>query len=280
MHADIDVTHADTLPVQPLKAAPAPATTRFAAVTRWGTMSLHVDGAPAPHAAAAALLLDRCDPLLDALDAWLHAALDWQWAAGPADDAPARALATAQCTIDGEGTANPLTTRLELPWALLRALGAPVGPLSTRLQWSAVPAVVVVSQPPIDETQLRLLERGGAVVLPESMRAPWHGRLRAPHEGAHDGVVIELPAADRARLPEAAAEAGEPGERPVCEVRLSPLGPLPAAVLAGWSAGATIELAPRASLWRCAGPSEAERYLAGGRLLPWGDGWAMLIESI
>jgi hypothetical protein len=39
-------------------------------------------------------------------------------------------------------------------------------------------------------------------------------------------------------------------------------------------------LAPRASLWRCAGPSGAERFLAGGRLLPWGDGWAMLIESV
>jgi hypothetical protein len=57
-------------------------------------------------------------------------------------------------------------------------------------------------------------------------------------------------------------------------------GALPPAQLAGWATGSLVELAPRASLWRCAGPTEPERFLAGGRLLPWGDGWAMLIESI
>jgi hypothetical protein len=278
MHVDTDLDHAETLPVQSSNAA---AQTRFDATTRGGVMSLHLDGAPAPHAAAAALLLDRCDALLDALDAWLHMALDWHWAgAAPADDAP-HPSAGAQFSIDSDNAAA-VTGRLELPWSLLRGLGAPPEALARRLQWRAVPAVLVASQPAIDETQLRLLERGGAVVLPESMRSPWHGWLRAPQESDGAGVRVELPAADCARLPDAAftpAAAPTHGERAVCEVRLTSVGPLPPPVLAGWEGGTTIDLAPRASLWRCAGASDAERYLAGGRLLPWGDGWAMLIES-
>jgi len=280
----IDIAHAGTLPVLPLETALAPEMTRFDAATRFGVMSLQVDGAPAANAAAAALLLDRCDALLDALDAWLHVALDWRWVdAAPADQAP-RPCASAQGAIDGDdSSAGALAWRLEVPWALLRSLSAPPESLAKHLQWGVVPAVLVVSQPAIDEAELRLLERGGAVVLPESMRAPWRGRMHAPQERAGDGLVVELPAADSARLAAATmttAGSSEPDGRPSCEVRMTTAAPVAPAQLAGWAPESTVDLAPRASLWRCAGPTEPERYLAGGRLLPWGDGWAMLIESI
>jgi hypothetical protein len=281
---DIDIDIAGTVPVLPLDTAVTREVTRFDAATRFGAMSLQVDGAPAAHAAEAALLLDRCDALLDALDAWLHTALDWRWIdATPADEA-ARPCASAQGTIAGDDPSAPaLSWRLEVPWALLRGLGAPPEALAQRLQWGDVPAVLVVSQPAIDEAELRLLERGGAIVLPESMRSPWHGLLHAPREGAGHGLVVELPSADSVRLAGAPMAAGDPAEptgRPFCEVRMTTTRPLPTPHLAGWAEGSTVELAPRASLWRCAGPSGAERYLAGGRLLPWGDGWAMLIESV
>ena len=280
----IDIAHAGTLPVLPLETALAPEMTRFDAATRFGVMSLQVDGAPAANAAAAALLLDRCDALRDALDAWLHVALDWRWVdAAPADQAP-RPCASAQGAIDGDdSSAGALAWRLEVPWALLRSLSAPPESLAKHLQWGVVPAVLVVSQPAIDEAELRLLERGGAVVLPESMRAPWRGRMHAPQERAGDGLVVELPAADSARLAAATmttAGSSEPDGRPSCEVRMTTAAPVAPAQLAGWAPESTVDLAPRASLWRCAGPTEPERYLAGGRLLPWGDGWAMLIESI
>jgi hypothetical protein len=281
---DIDIAHADTLPVLPLDTALTREMTRFDAATRCGAMSLQVDGAPAAHAAQAALLLDRCDTLLDALDAWLHTALDWRWVNATQADKPAQPCAAAQVTIEGnDGAAAALTCRLEVPWALLRGIGAPPEALAKRLQWGAVPAILVVSQPAIDEAELRLLERGGAIVLPESMRAPWRARLHAPQEGAGDGLMVELPSADSARLVDAAVAAGDPAgpsRRPSCEVRMATTAALAPAQLAGWAQESTVELAPRASLWRCAGPTEAERYLAGGRLLPWGDGWAMLIESI
>jgi hypothetical protein len=281
---DLDIDIAGTVPVLPLETAVTREVTRFDAATRFGAMSLQVDGAPAAHAAAAALLLDRCDSLLDALDAWLHVALDWRWIEATSADEAARPCATAQGTIEGDDpVAAAQSWRLEVPWALLRSLGAPPEALAQRLQWGTVPAVLVISQPAIDEAELRLLERGGAIVLPESMRSPWHGLLHAPEESAGHGLVVELPTADSVRLagaPAAAGDLAEPTGRRFCEVRMTTTAPLPAEQLAGWAEGSTVDLAPRASLWRCAGPSGPERYLAGGRLLPWGDGWAMLIESV
>jgi len=274
--------HADTLPVLPLEAAIRTESTRFDAVTRCGTMSVQLE-TPVAHAAEAALLLDRCDALLDALDAWLHVALDWRWIEAAGTDQPARACASAQATITADGGAAPLICRIEVPWALLRTLGQPPHALAGQLQWSPVPAVLVVSQPAIDEAELRLLERGGAVVLPESMRSPWHARLHAAHDDAGQGVLAELASPASATLadgPGTLDPAAQAPGRPCCEVRLTTTRPLAPEQLAGWAAGVAIELAPRASLWRCAGPSEAERYLAGGRLIPWGDGWAMLIESV
>jgi len=247
-------------------------------------MTLQIDGAPAAHAAEAALLLDRCDALLDALDAWLHSALDWRWIEAAAAVAAAQPYASAQGSLEGDdGAAPALTWRLEVPWVLLRSVGAPPEALAQRLQWDAVPAVVVVSQPAIDEAELRLLERGGAIVLPESMRSPWHGLLHAPNESAGHGLVVELPGADSLRLAGAAAPVGDPADgsgRPGCEVRMTTPHPLSPEQLAGWAEGSKLELTPRAGLWRCAGASGPERLLAGGRLLPWGDGWAMLIESV
>ncbi|HEY6510718.1 MAG TPA: hypothetical protein VI032_01995, partial [Burkholderiaceae bacterium] len=281
---DLDLDIGGTVPVLPLDSAVTQEVTRFDAVTRLGAMSLQIDGAPAAHAAAAALLLDRCDALLDALDAWLHTALDWRWIEATPTAAATHPCASAQGAIEGaNASVAALTWRLEVPWALLRGLGAPPEVLARRLQWGAVPAVLVVSQPAIDEAELRLLERGGAIVLPESMHAPWQGLLHAPQEDARDGLVVELPGADSVRLGAAQAAARDPAEptgRPFCEVRMTTTRPLAAEQLAGWAEGSSVELAPRASLWRCAGPSGAERFLAGGRLLPWGDGWAMLIESV
>jgi hypothetical protein len=35
-----------------------------------------------------------------------------------------------------------------------------------------------------------------------------------------------------------------------------------------------------ADLWRCATAASPERCLARGRLAPWGDGWALLIDAL
>src|SRR5262245_6080223 len=190
MQADTDLAHADTLPVDATLAAPQEPHTRFSAATRSGTLTLQLDGVTAAHAAEAALLLDRCDALLDPLDAWMHMALDWRWTATSESTAPLP-CALAHTQIAG-ADAGALPCRLELPWPLLRTLGAPPPALASGLHWGAVPAVLVVSRPAIDEAELRLLERGGAVLLPESMRAPWQARLRAADETGSDGLVVEL----------------------------------------------------------------------------------------
>jgi hypothetical protein len=75
--------------------------------------------------------------------------------------------------------------------------------------------------------------------------------------------------------------------RVACELRLDlPLG-VSAHRLAGWQAagdaGEIVRLAEsglRAALWRAATPRHAELRLAAGTLMPWGDGWALAVETL
>ncbi len=57
--------------------------------------------------------------------------------------------------------------------------------------------------------------------------------------------------------------------------------------LAGWrregDSGEIVHLAEsglRAALWRYATPRLAGQRLAGGRLMPWGDGWAFAVQTV
>jgi hypothetical protein len=56
--------------------------------------------------------------------------------------------------------------------------------------------------------------------------------------------------------------------------------PMAAAGLAGWLDGPVGPAGPAASLWRRAAARQPACRLAGGRLMPWGDGWALSIESV
>jgi hypothetical protein len=66
----------------------------------------------------------------------------------------------------------------------------------------------------------------------------------------------------------------------VYEVRLSLPRPFDAAELAGWQGAATGEPEARASRWRCAVDGGSARFVASGALMPWGDGWALHLETV
>jgi len=67
--------------------------------------------------------------------------------------------------------------------------------------------------------------------------------------------------------------------RVTCEVRLGLTQALPVDRLGGWCTGETLDgIGASATLWRCAGARPAR--LATGRLMPWGSGWALAIESL
>ncbi|MGE0802445.1 MAG: hypothetical protein AB7G13_02605 [Lautropia sp.] len=238
--------------------------------------AIGADGAP-PCAAVAAIALDRCDALLAALDRWLNRDLDWRWQPGAA---PAVAAGTARCMTPA-GAA-----RLHLPWPLLRAAGTPDAPLAGQLDWDAAPAVLAISRPPLTDADLALLEPGGAVILPESLAAGWHGRLRAADEPADAGVAVALAGPGSPAPPSTAAAtdaAGAAAAADAChEVRLALPGPLAVPVLAGWPAGMrpAPDLTAAAALWRDARDGEPARQLAAGTLLPWGDGWILTIASL
>ena len=263
--------HAEHL--KPMAHAPlgAPATAAapwaaFEAPTAEGTVRLWVPGS-VRHAADAAVALQSCAPLLDALDSWFGFAPAWRWCAPgtPSSGVPAHARATwhreastpatpagAACRIDAPAGG---ACRIELPWPLLRQLDAPPVPLAAQLHWSAASATLVLAQMQLDEVELESMEPGGAVLLPYSMSAPWQGWLRAARsDGASDAGLYE--------------------------VRLSLPRPFDAAQLAGWVSADPGEPEARASLWRCAGDGGSARYLASGALMPWGDGWALHLETL
>ena len=300
-----------TRPVAPPASGWAALGTWFEAPTPHGAVQLYLGEAegPATHAAAAALALRRAAPLLDLLDAWLgDAAPDWRWRQGGA----AR-LGTAAVRLPWRDSCHQLIA----PWRWLRALPAPPEALAARIQWPAMDAVLAISRQRLSAAEVHQLEPGGAVLLPESMRAGWTGGLRAateageaegvdvsdaadvagqaidtdrPREAVAAGIAVALddPARPRVlpggpRQPAACADrtGGRPGDSH--EVRLHLRRTLPAHHLAGWDAEAlhdaiTAHLA--ASLWQTAAAREPARCLAHGRLLPWGDGWALLIDGL
>ncbi len=292
--------HAEHL--KPMAHAPlgAPATAAapwaaFEAPTAEGTVRLWVPGS-VRHAADAAVALQSCAPLLDALDSWFGFAPAWRWCAPgtPSSGVPAHARATwhreastpatpagAACRIDAPAGG---ACRIELPWPLLRQLDAPPVPLAAQLHWSAAPATLVLAQMQLDEVELESMEPGGAVLLPCSMSAPWQGWLRAADESAAAGsglpVLLASPWQAQPLAPSDRAAPAERSDPGLYEVRLSLPRPFDAAQLAGWVSADPGEPEARASLWRCAGDGGSARYLASGALMPWGDGWALHLETL
>jgi hypothetical protein len=261
---------------------------RFHAGTAAGDVRLWVQ---APLAACsgtgAAVALDECDLLLQAIDGWLAAELDWRWGDTQASDDAG--LARARCAPSAEaGQASFDRCRLELPWTMLRSAGPPPQPLATRLRWQDTPAQLTISRLGLEDAELSDIEPGGLVVLPESMAPGWTGWLHLPEEPPWLGCAIDLAASGWPRLPSPAGDAQHsprtwcmPGNP--CIVRLVLPAPVPSPLLTGWE-GPDCRLAEfatgEAQLWlgESAGTS-ALRLLAKGRLVPWGRGCAILIDE-
>lgn len=259
----------------------------FEAQAGGSPLRLYASGS-ARHAADAAVALARCEPLLDALDAWLGTTLDWRWIAAPSAVTATASHARAHWLPGQGGKAGRKEggCRLELPWPLLRSLPAPDEALAQCLHWLEVPVVLAIAQLHIGHDEFALLEPGGAVVLPESMQSRWHGVLRALDEpgqaGAGVPVALASPWSPR-RVPvgtrtETRAEAA--GDRVACEVRLAIPHAVPADRLAAWFDGDLGEVGPRAGLWRCATEREPAACLATGELMPLGDGWALALDEL
>ena len=268
-----------TRPVAPPARGWAALGTWFEAPTPHGPLQLYLGepGGPAAHAPAAALALQRASTLLDPLDDWLgEAAPDWRW--------------QPETTTQRGPTMLRLPWRdschqLIAPWRWLRALPPPPEVLAEGLQWPAIEAVLAIARMGLRADELQQLEPGGAVLLPASMKPGWTGRLRAAHESEYAGVAVQLDDLARPRvLPGAAPSLEESsGAGRVCELRLNLRGTLPARSLTGWQADALQDaLSPdlAATLWQQPAGREPARCLAQGRLLPWGDGWALLVDGL
>jgi hypothetical protein len=260
----------------------------FEAATPAGPVRLCTTGA-ARHAADAAIVLDRCEDLLDSLDNWMGSALAWRWIGAPAAPLATPTHTYAEWRAAG-GTRQTPQCLLEWPWALLRSLPAPTGALTQQLHWPVVPTVLVVAQLRIEDSELAGLEPGGAVLLAQSVRPQWQGLLRAAYEPARCGVGVPVDlgslwaprviAGSAPSSAHAALAAFDSTAQRHCEVRLATQDGVGADCLTGWAEFALGEVGPLACLWRCAGDGETARHLATGRLMPWGDGWALALQAV
>ncbi|EHR71416.1 hypothetical protein BurJ1DRAFT_2587 [Burkholderiales bacterium JOSHI_001] len=255
--------------------APAPTQgTRFEAPTPQGLLQLlaRTDLDSATCAAQAAVLLEGCAELLGALDAWWGQDLAWRWPASnpvltPGADGPHWPAAASQ---------------LVAPWSLWRALPAPPPVLAQGLLWPEVQALLSLGWLALDPAELAALEPGGAVLLPPapgSSGAP-ACRLRAQDEAAGPQVGLALawqPGAPPRRLPPGHTEADPCGvfaSGALCELRLAHPLTLPGHQFTGWADPVWPSAAPEAGLYRNGAA------LALGTLVPWGDGWALLVKSV
>ena len=296
---------------------PPPPDLCFVAAHAAGRLRLRLPQPPAGcTAVSAAVALDDCDGLLSALDEWMETELDWQWEMGPEMGPEMRPEMGPQCSPRPEQPPLPPATasgviatanaaihgRLEAPWQLLRKKPAPPTALAGCLQWDEAPALLTLCRLYLEPAEQAAIECGGAVVLPDSLRPDWLGWLHLPDEAPEQGLPVTLagPVPDdtgdpnargnsRSRGNQGAAGTPQPapseaGEFRLCQVRLAPYRPLPASLLAGWD-DARAMLADLVDwpveLW--IGPAAdggASRLLAQGRLLPWGHGWAMMIDQL
>ena len=149
-------------------------------------------------ATIAAIALDDCDGLLQAIDGWLQAEVEWQWEnegeAGELRGRPDPTLALAEVDPVEDGTSRSALPpcRLEVPWSVLRRAGAPPLPLAGRLGWHATPALLTLSTMDLEDAELSAIEAGGAVVLPESMQPQWAGWLHLPGEPPQHGLSVAV----------------------------------------------------------------------------------------
>jgi hypothetical protein len=249
----------------------------FEAASAFGPLFLCVqsDGA-VPHAAAAAVLLQWAASVLDAVDDWTVLELDWRWTPVP-HAADAGSHLVVRWPVE---EAAPRAAHLVLPWSLVRHLPPPSGILVDGVRWEPAQASVVVARLALAADELDALEAGGAVVLPESMRPDWRGVLRARGEPLAAGAPLALATphapqvvARDAATPALSLDAGAV----MCEVRLAGTPMVAIERLAGWQPGSVGHLGERAVLWRCDG---VPRRCAAGTLMPWGDGWALAIDTV
>lgn len=242
----------------------------------------------AAHAAGAAILLQGAQPLLAPMDEWHGAELAWRWVEAPVAPGAPGTHASARW----RGEAPQQQCLVSWPWAFLRSMPPPPPALASQLDWPLVDAILVLAELQVDPAELALLEPGGAVLVPQALQPPWHGSLRGADEAPQASVAVDLSVPWRPRLgardarPPVASLAADPA-RAACELRLDlPLG-VNAQRLAGWrregDAGEIVQLPEaglRAALWRRGAAGQGAQALASGRLMPWGDAWALAVETV
>lgn len=277
-----------------------PSLTWFVAETGTGPLRLGLPcGAAAPpHAAAAALLLAEAEAVLTALDAAHGEPLAWSWVARSHAPAPGpHAGLVLRSHVDP-------ATCVQLPWAWWRARQCRAQASTDWVEafaWPEVPATLRAGRLRLSAQELDDLEPGGAVLWSAPAASGWRAALvpdgcqAALAEVWLAGPPGASPLSPRQAAPGELSLPADGGDVPVpgpddaegtgrlCELRFDLARPLSPRLLAGAGEAGGATPGPTRSLvhlWQCAESRQPECRLASGHLLPWGDGWALVIDSL
>ena len=136
-----------------------------------GTTAARTAAAARRGPAHAALALERCEPLLQALESWLGIPLDPAPRFQPVDE-PAGAAARVR-----DADFAPGGTRCQLPWPLLCAATPPTPPVGQGLQWLDLPMQAEFARLPLEALDPDRLRPGTLLLLPGSFESNWTVRL-------------------------------------------------------------------------------------------------------
>ena len=228
-----------------------------------------------PTGAEQVLRLAQAEPLLCAVEAWMHG----PWDPAPlASDAPADADAqSGYAAVVRDPALAPPGSRLRVPLDALR-VPPPEALRTPALEWSAHDATVVLGDVPADA--LDQLEIGALLWLPGAFATAWDVRLTDP-VGRLPPCAARLDlAAQRIVVSPGSASVAAPADGDaLLQVVLSRPVRLPLDRWLGWGPAG----APYA--WPTPQPWEAElrqgrTVLARGALLPVGEGCGLRIASL
>ena len=265
--------------------ATVPPSMAFRGESACGPVGLMLPRAVAAHAPASGaeqvLRLAQAEPLIQAVEQWLHAPWDPQPLAVGLNDADADADAVSgeyRAVVRDPALAPPGST-LTMPLDALH-LPPPESLRAPALSWASQLATVVLGEVPPEA--LAQLQVGGVLWLPGSFAAAWDVRLVDPAgQLAPCAAALEL-AAQRITVPPLGPERGVPADAAdaaALQVVLARTVSLPLDHWLGWGRAGAAYHWPTPQPW-AAELRQGPNVWARGALLPLGDGCGLYIESV
>jgi hypothetical protein len=247
-------------------------------------------------ALGAALALEQAEPVIQLLETWLEAPLDFAPWPGTPDAVDGIDASFDLRPVEPQQSSDaPVEGRFWLPVQLARQLNAPAGALTEQLRWHRLQCNVQICDQRLPNEQIAGLEMGGAILIAASFGPHWVAQLeslaipaltRPVHiDLAGNSIVLSCDArkSGSAALHASDQKAAKPDEAAQLKIRLTisltEASPVRADVLLGWSDDVTVLPLDGSQALRARAEAGGQT-LATGEIIPAGLGYACWITGM